>query len=223
MAYQPDTCLKLLPLHLCQRRLGLGQPEGHVHGAVQLDGSGQLGAGLLPLARLGVQRAEAEVAVGQERAHAQLLGQGYGLLVGGCGRLDLRGSALRGDLAEEPQGLGLVGPLLGVAGACQGTLGKLVCLLQAAGQEIRFAEMGGPERIQAYGSRGSQLYGLLEQWQGLGEAARQRIGIAQRPSSQRGAGAERPWSGRFQASFEPAMAWGRSPWRRWRKPMPRYA
>jgi len=26
--------------HLCQHRLGLGQPEGHVHGAVQRDGGG---------------------------------------------------------------------------------------------------------------------------------------------------------------------------------------
>jgi hypothetical protein len=53
-----------------------------------------------------------------------------------------------------------------------------VRLLQAAGQEIRFAEMGGPERIPRYGLRGSQLYGLFEQWLGLGEAARQRISIS---------------------------------------------
>ena len=42
----------LLSLHLRQRRFGLGQPEGHVHGAVQLDGGGQRGAGLLRLAGL---------------------------------------------------------------------------------------------------------------------------------------------------------------------------
>jgi len=36
-------------LHLRQRRLGLGQPEGHVHGPVQVDGSGQRSAGLLRL------------------------------------------------------------------------------------------------------------------------------------------------------------------------------
>ena len=35
---------------------------------------------------------EAQVAVRLERAHAQLLGQGEGLLVGGCGLLDLQGS-----------------------------------------------------------------------------------------------------------------------------------
>ena len=39
-----------LPLHLRQRCLGLRQPEGHIHVAVQRDGASQLGAGLLPLA-----------------------------------------------------------------------------------------------------------------------------------------------------------------------------
>ena len=39
------------------------------------------------------------MAVRLERTHAQLFGECYGLLVGGCGGLDLWGSALRGDLA----------------------------------------------------------------------------------------------------------------------------
>src|SRR6266404_6213447 len=77
-----------------------------------------------------------------------------------AGRLPL------GGLAEQPQGVCLIGLLLAATGACQGTLGKLVCLLQAASQEIRFAEMDGPERIRAYGARDSQLYGLFEQWLG---------------------------------------------------------
>src|SRR5258705_6141370 len=38
--------------HLCQRRFGLRQPEGHVHSAVQLDGSRQGGAGRLTTASL---------------------------------------------------------------------------------------------------------------------------------------------------------------------------
>ena len=45
----------------------------------------QRGAGLLPLAGRGVQRAKAQVAVGLERAHAEFLGQGQGLLVVGFG------------------------------------------------------------------------------------------------------------------------------------------
>ena len=62
------------PLHLRQRRLRLGQPERHVHGAVQLDGGGQFRAGWLSTVYLGIQGAKAEVAVGLERAHAEFLG-----------------------------------------------------------------------------------------------------------------------------------------------------
>ena len=43
----------LTAAHFRQRRLRLGQPEGHVHGAVQLDGGGQFGTGLLAPAHAG--------------------------------------------------------------------------------------------------------------------------------------------------------------------------
>ena len=43
---------------------------------------------------LGIQRAEAKVAVGLERAHAEFVGQGEGLTVVGFSRLDLWGLAM---------------------------------------------------------------------------------------------------------------------------------
>ena len=107
----------MITLYLRQRRLRLGQPEGHVHGTIQVDGGGEFSAGLLLLAGLGIQRAEAPVAVGLERAHAELLGQGEGLAVVGFGLLDLRGIALRRNLAEEPQGICLVAMFLVLAGS----------------------------------------------------------------------------------------------------------
>ena len=55
--------------HLHQRSFGLGQPEGHVHGTVQVDGGGQGGAGLLFSAGLVVQPAQPVVTVGYERTH----------------------------------------------------------------------------------------------------------------------------------------------------------
>ena len=55
--------------YLRERLLGLRQPEGHLHGAVQRDGGGQGSASRLPLAGLRVQGAEAPVAVGLEWAH----------------------------------------------------------------------------------------------------------------------------------------------------------
>ena len=82
----PGASSRPLPLvqylfHLRQHRLYLGQPEGHLHGAIHLHGGGQRSTGLLLLACLGVQHAEAAVAVRLERAHAQFLGQDESLLV----------------------------------------------------------------------------------------------------------------------------------------------
>jgi hypothetical protein len=63
------------PLHLCQRRLGLWEPEGHVHGSIEVDSSGEFGAGLLPLVGGGIQHAQTAAAMGLERAHVEFLGQ----------------------------------------------------------------------------------------------------------------------------------------------------
>jgi hypothetical protein len=63
-----------LPLHLRQRRLHLGQPEGHGHSTVERASGGEFGVGLLPLAGRGIQRAKAQVTMGLERAHAECVG-----------------------------------------------------------------------------------------------------------------------------------------------------
>src|SRR5262245_59607262 len=67
------------PARLRQCGFRLREPEMHLHGMVQRDGSGQRSARLLPLACPGVQRAEAEVTVRLKRPHAEFLGQGEGL------------------------------------------------------------------------------------------------------------------------------------------------
>jgi hypothetical protein len=64
----------LLALRLRQCGFCLGEPEGHVHGTVEVDGGGQGGAGLRRTTGLMVQPAQPVVAVGLHRAHAQLLG-----------------------------------------------------------------------------------------------------------------------------------------------------
>ena len=50
----------LLALHLRQCGFGLGEPEGHVHGAVQVDGGGQGGAGRRSTAGLVVQPGQSD-------------------------------------------------------------------------------------------------------------------------------------------------------------------
>ena len=87
--------------HLRQRRFGLGQPEGHVHGAIQRDSGRQGGAGRRTTAGLAVQSAQPAVAVGYEWAHAEFLGQG--LLVVGFGQRDLGGVGVGLDNAKLVQ------------------------------------------------------------------------------------------------------------------------
>ena len=82
-------------IHLHQGSIGLWQPEHHLHGTVQLHRDGESGPRLLDPSHLTVQRAEAEVAVGHERAYAELIGQGESLAVVGFGRLALRELAPR--------------------------------------------------------------------------------------------------------------------------------
>src|SRR5262249_33509123 len=97
----------LLSLHLRQYRLSLGEPEGHLHGPVQVDGGIQMGTGLLLLACPSIQRAKATVAVGLEWAHAQFFGQGEGCTVVGFGLLDLRRIAPRRNVADEVESIRL--------------------------------------------------------------------------------------------------------------------
>ena len=129
----------LLALHLRQCGFGLGQPEGHVHGAVQVDGGGQGGAGLLALAGLAIQPAQAEVAVGLQWAHAECLGQGQGLLVVRFGWLDLRGIAPRRNVAEEGEDIRLIVSFLALLGEGQRLMGSDVPLLHTASQDIGLA------------------------------------------------------------------------------------
>ena len=75
------------------------------------------------------------MAVGLERAHAELLGQGEGLAVVGFGLIALRRLAPRRNVAEEAQGIRLVAPFLVLTGERQRPLGEGVRLLQAAGQQ----------------------------------------------------------------------------------------
>ena len=128
------------------------------------------------MADLGIQGPEAEVAVGQERAHAELLGQGEGLAVVGFGLLALRRLAPRRNLAEEAQGIRLVAAFLVLTGERQRALGEGVRLLQAAGQQLRLPQGETTERLIACHFRCRGLFHRLrEQRHGVGDAPGQGI------------------------------------------------
>jgi hypothetical protein len=163
----------------------LGQPEGHVHGAVQRHGGIQLGTGLLSPASLGVQGAEATVTVRPERAHPQFVGQSEGLSVVIFGRLGLQGIAMRGDLAEEAQGIRLVATFLVRTGERQRTLGKGVRLLQVASQQMCLPQRETTVRFEVRALRRSALlHRLREQRHSLGDAPGQGICLPQGCSHQ---------------------------------------
>ncbi len=165
--------------HRRQHCFGLGPPERHVHGAVEGNGGGQRRAGLLPLAGLGVQRAEAVLAVRLERAHAELVSQSAGLLVVGFGLYALRRLAPRRNVAEKAQGVRLAAPLLVLTGERQRMLGEGVRLLQAASQQLRLPQGETTERLIGYRARS---YALPQRPRG------QRHGIGDAP----GQGVRRP-------------------------------
>ena len=96
--------------------------------------AGQFGAGPALAVPSSHRGCPAKVAVGQERAHTELLSQGEGLAVVVFGWLDLGGITMRSDLAEEAQGPRLVAPFLVRTGEIKGLHGAGVGLLQAAGQ-----------------------------------------------------------------------------------------
>jgi hypothetical protein len=61
--------------------------------------------------------------MGVERAHSELLAEGGSLSVEALGLFRIEELALRGDVAEEPERVGLVASLLVLAGEANGLLG----------------------------------------------------------------------------------------------------
>src|SRR5262249_5404005 len=155
----------LLPsLHLRQRHLGLGQPEGHVHDTVQREGGRQFGVSLFPLAGGGVQSTEAELAVRQERTHAEFLSQGEGLAVVDFGLLALWRLTPRRNLAQEVQSIRLFAAFLILAGERPRPLGEGERLCQVASQQLGLPQGGTTERLKSYPFRcHTLLHHLCEQ------------------------------------------------------------
>jgi hypothetical protein len=92
------------------------------------------------LADAPVELAETKVAVGGERAHAELVGPGEGLAVMSLRRLQIGRVGVGGDLAEEAQDPGLVATLLLLVREVEGAPGDRERVVPAAGQEMRLPE-----------------------------------------------------------------------------------
>ena len=140
--HQPSTCASAASAWGSQKVMSMAR-----YSAMAADSSVRACS---PLADRGIQRAEAAVAVGLERAHAQLLGQGEGLMVVVFGLLDAP------EARAAPQSRrGGAGHTPGcprswrVTGERQRALGEGVRLLQAAGQQMRLSQWETTQRLKA--------------------------------------------------------------------------
>ena len=149
--------------------LGLRQPEGHVHRTIQLNARAERGTRLLPLAGRGIQCTQATMAVRLERAHAQFLGQGEGLLVGGVGLFNLWRLVTRRNVAEEAQGIRLVAAFLMFAGERQRPLGERHASSTRLGSHQRLPQGETTECLIDDRCNGL-FHGLREQRHGVGDA-----------------------------------------------------
>jgi len=94
---------------------------------------------LLALVGLPEELAEAEVTVGDEGAHAEVLGHSHGLAIPKLGLPVVRWGLLRVDLAEEAERVGLVAAFTSLACECERSLRVPVRFLQSAGKAAGFA------------------------------------------------------------------------------------
>ena len=156
-------------------RLRLLQPVLHAHLAIHRRRGREVLLGLLALARAPVQLAEAEVAVGGEGAHAELLGERERVTVVSVSVL--RGIAAGSDLSEETEGPRLVAALTALSGKGEGAVDEYNRLIDPVGEQARVAHVQDDERLVL-------LLGLLrfiQQRETLGNTPRQRVHEAQEP------------------------------------------
>src|SRR5215510_12280405 len=132
-----------VPHRLTSLPFRLLQPIRHPHLAVHRRRGSYVLVRLLALAGAPVELTETEVAVGDERAHAELSGQHQSLTVGIFGSLGLRGTVTRCNLAEHLQQECAETPLSGVRDR-EGPLGERESLVAPVGQEIGLAQHGYP-------------------------------------------------------------------------------
>jgi hypothetical protein len=92
-----------------------------------------------------IQFAKTDVAMRDERAHAEFFSEGESLAIVVFRLPDIKGIFARGDLAEETKSVRLVSSLFVLTGETQGTLCGGMGIRFPPGQQIRFAQRDGPQ------------------------------------------------------------------------------
>ena len=82
-----------------------------------------------------------------ERAHAEFFSEGESLAIVVFRLPDIKGIFARRDLAKEPKSVRLVSSLFVLTGETQGALCGGTGIRFPPGQQIRFAQPDGPQRL----------------------------------------------------------------------------
>ena len=153
------------------------QPVRHPHRAVQRRGRREVGVRGARVACLAAKPGEAGVAMGDERLHADLLGEGQRGPVVRAGARDVRGPGARRDLAEQVPSHRLRTPRMLLAGDLEGARRDVVRLGRASGQEVRLAAPSDPNGIVDARLRPGNREALVEEALRLGQASRERVHV----------------------------------------------
>jgi hypothetical protein len=119
---------------------GLLQPVRHAHLAIHRRRGGEVFSGLFGLARTPVELAEAEVAVGDEGAHAELLAEPKGFAVCHLCFAEVRWFAAGRDLPKQLEGVRLDSLFLVFPCKVEGMLSVIDRLSPKASRQTRFAQ-----------------------------------------------------------------------------------
>src|SRR6266545_6945132 len=101
-------------------------------------------------ARATVQSAEAQIAMGEEWPHAELLAEGGCLAIGGFRLLSVLRLRLRGDLAEQAERVGFAAALFMAARKLERVPRGGGRLTDAAGREVGLAQPRDQNRVFAH-------------------------------------------------------------------------
>src|SRR5713226_6357764 len=115
---------------------GGGRREAQVHLAVHRCRRRQMLSGLPMPVGLQEELAQVEVAMGDERTHAELAGQGQGLAIAAFRRLDSRRIATGDDFAEQAEAPRLVTALLMALGQRDGLLRTLQSIVEPPLEQV---------------------------------------------------------------------------------------
>src|SRR5262249_46801146 len=184
---------------LLNLRLRLLQPVRHVHFAIHRRRGGEVLLGLLALAGAPVELAEAEVAVGDERAYAELVGERQRLsVVPGC----VFAASGRRDVSDEAEGVGLVSPSPQSAGECQRLAGVAVGLVDPPSPKGGFPRAQKDERRPVVPEATGVLEGARGQRERLVSTAGESVGDAESRGDDRFPNNDLPGAGEVKVPLE---------------------